>query len=253
MKNAIHSEWIKLRTARSNLVLAGLAIGIPLVITLLIATFGNFESSDGLDTFAATVLVPSYLCVFLSGVVGVLGIGQEYRHNTIRVTFTVEARRSRVLAAKVVVTTLFGAGIGLVSQLVGFGVAKAILSSRDVRLGFSHPGVNLTAFIGQVVLCGLFTLAGFGIGAILRQPAGAIPLLLLWPLIGEGTILQIIFALVGAEGMVKWLPFSEGLTLGLNDSNGNDMMSRLGAGLYFGAWVAVIVGLGWYLVERRDA
>lgn len=253
MRYAIHSEWIKLRTTTSNLVLAVLAIGIPLIITLLVSLFGDFGFSDGIDTFQATVLIPSYLCVFLSGVVGVLGIGQEYRHNTIRVTFTVEARRSRVLAAKVIVTTLVGAGIGLVSQLVGFAVAKAILSARDVRLGFTYPGVNLTAFIGQVVLCGLFTLAGFGLGAILRQPAGAIPLLLLWPLIGEGTILQIILNLVGAGGMVKWLPFTQGLTLGFNDERGSDILSRLGAGLYFGIWVVAIVGFGWYLVERRDA
>lgn len=250
---AVRSEWIKLRTARANLVLAVLAIVFPLVVTGLIASLGDFGSTDGADTFAATVLGPTFLCVFLSGVIGVLGIGQEYRHNTIRVTFTADPRRSRVLTAKVLVTLCFGMGMGLVAQLLCFAVAKAIFSARDVALGFGHPGVNTTAFIGQVVLCGLFTLAGFGFGAILRQPAGAIPLLLLWPLIGEGFILGIAINAIGIDWLTKWLPFNAGLNLGSNGADGVDSLSRLGAALWFGGWVAAIVGLGWLLVERRDA
>ncbi|MEZ5255530.1 MAG: ABC transporter permease [Ilumatobacteraceae bacterium] len=182
MIDAIRSEWIKLRTARANLVLVGLALALPLVIAVPVALFADFGNSDGSDTFNATVLGPTYLCVFLSGVIGVLGIGQEYRHNTIRVTFTNDASRSRVMAAKLVVTTLFGVAMGLISQLICFAAAKVILGARDGdRLRTS--GENLSAFVGQVVLCGLFTLAGFGLGSMLRQ--GAIPTLLLWPLIGE--------------------------------------------------------------------
>jgi ABC-type transport system involved in multi-copper enzyme maturation permease subunit len=252
MINAIRSEWIKLRTARSNLVLGGLAILVPLLICLPIAIFGNFEDSSGTDTFGAAVLAPTYLCVFLSGVIGVLGIGQEYRHNTIRVTFTNEARRSRVLAAKVVVTTLFGLGMGLVAQLLCFGLAKAIFLGRDIELGFGHPSENLAGFVGQVVLCGLFTLAGFGFGAVLRQPAGAIPLLLLWPLIIENVVLQLLLFAVGAEGATKWLPFNAGLSLPVTGDRG-EALSRLAAGCYFGGFVALVCGFGWLLVLRRDA
>lgn len=253
MIDAIRSEWIKLRTARSNLVLAALGIGIPLVIATLAAALGDFGGADGRDTFQGTVLLPAYLCVFLSGVVGVLSIASEYRHNTIRVTFTSEARRSRVLGAKVIVATLFGTGMGLVAQLLCFGVAKAILSSKDIALAFDHPGENLSGFLGQIALCGLFTLAGFGIGAILRQPAGAIPFLLLWPLIGESVILRLVFGLAGAEGAAKWFPFIEGLRLPVTGDAGSDVLGRVSAGLYFGGVVLVLVGIGWSLVERRDA
>jgi ABC-2 type transport system permease protein len=251
MIDAIRSEWIKLRTARSNVVLICLAVAAPLALSILISIFTDFEFSDGNDTFSATVLGPCYLCVFLAGVVGVLGIGQEYRHNTIRVTFTGEPRRSRVLSAKIVVTTLFGLAIGLGTQLLCFGSARIILGVRDVAIGFNNPGENLTAFVGLTLLCGLFTLLGFGLGAIMRQPAGAIPVLLLWPLIGEGILRGVLFAI--SESLVKWLPVQAGLRLATTGETDDLVLSRLASGAYFTAWVVVVVAIGWLLVERRDA
>ncbi len=254
MIDAIRSEWIKLRTVRGNVVLALLGVLIPVALATAIAAFGNFEFSDGLDTFGATVLAPGYLCVFLAGVVGVLGISQEYRHNTIRVTFTADASRSRVLAAKVAVTTLYGSGIALTSGLLSFLIAKLIFSARDISIGFTHPGENLAGFAGQIVLCALFTLAGFGLGAILRQPAAAIPILLLWPLIGEQVFLRLLLSIVGADGGAKWLPFQAGLSLpATGTGDADDLFGRVGSGLLFGSLVAVLVAIGWLLVQRRDA
>ncbi len=252
MINAIHSEWIKLRSARSNIVLICLAVGLPLLLSGLISAFGDFESTAGSDLFANLVLGPNFLCVFLAGVIGVLGIGQEYRHNTIRVTFTGEPRRSRVLTAKLVVTTLFGLGVGLFSELACFGVVKVILSARDVGpLSLTDPGGNLAAFVGQVVLCGLFTVAGFGLGAILRQPAGAIPVILVWPLILEPLVGQL-FSLI-RDGSAKWMPFNEGFSMAATGDRSVETFSRVVGGLYFAGFVAVLVAIGWLLVERRDA
>jgi ABC-2 type transport system permease protein len=247
MTYAIRSEWIKLRTARSNVVLICIAVAGPVLVSTLTALFNDFETSDGLDTFGATVLGPCFLCVFLAGVIGVLGIGQEYRHNTIRVTFVADPRRSRVLAAKVLVTTAFGAGIALVTQTLCYLEASLILTSKDINIGITDPGDNLAGFLGQIVLSGLFTLLGFGLCAIMRQPAGAIPVLLLWPLIGEG-IIGGIFPRLG-----RWLPFRNGLRLPLTGDIGDDALSRVGAGIYFTGFVALVVAVGWFLVERRDA
>jgi ABC-2 type transport system permease protein len=251
MINAIRSEWIKLRSARSNIVLVCLAIGLPLVISTLISIFADMGDSDSVDVMAALVLGPCFICVIMAGVIGVLGIGQEYRHNTIRVTFTGEPRRSRVLAAKVIVTTVFGLGIGLLTQALCLAVSKTIFSVRDIEVAFFDAGVNATAFIGQVLLCGLFTLAGFGLGAILRQPAGAIPILVVFPLVVE-PILSGLLGLI-ADNAGKWLPFQQGIRLAVNAETGSEVFSRLYAGLYFGGFVAVLVAIGWVLVEGRDA
>ncbi|MEZ5215696.1 MAG: hypothetical protein R2715_03655 [Ilumatobacteraceae bacterium] len=159
------------------------------------------------------------------------------------------------MAAKLVVTTLFGVAMGLISQLICFAAAKVILGARDVAIGFGHPGENLSAFVGQVVLCGLFTLAGFGLGSMLRQPAGAIPTLLLWPLIGEGVIGSLVIVSIwGTDSRAfKWLPFTAGLSLPSIGDRGTQALSRVGAGIYFGVFVSILVAIGWYLVERRDA
>ncbi len=250
---AVRSEWIKLRTVRANVVIALVGVLVPLGFTILIASTGSFGPRDGQETFAATVLIPGYLCVFLAGVVGVLGIAQEYRHSTIRVTFTVDARRSRVLAAKVIVSTLFGAGIGLVAGVACYGAARLIFAIRHVAMSLTSPGENLSAFVGQIVLCALFTLAGFGLGAIFRQPAAAIPVLFLWPLIGEQAIMRMVLFVLGAEDKAKWLPFQAGLSLPVTGLDRSDDLSRVSAGLWFAVFVVVLVALGWLLVERRDA
>ncbi len=251
MNAANRSEWIKFRTVRANVVLILCAIGGPLLISVLSATFGDFEFEDSADTFTVIVLGPTYICAFLAGVLGVLGIGQEYRHNTIRVTFAAQPRRSVVLAAKTIVNGAFGLAIGLFTPLLCFGIGWVILKLRDVDLSLTDPSVNLIALIGQGLFAAMLTLMGFGLGCIMRQPAGAIPTLLLWPLIAEGILTGVLEAVW--EGSWKWLPFRAGFRLGINYDAANEFLSRPAAGFYFLAWTAAIVGLGWWLAERRDA
>jgi ABC-type transport system involved in multi-copper enzyme maturation permease subunit len=244
--DAIRSEWIKLRTTRATVLFIFFAIAAPVVLSALIAIFGNFDTATGNDTFTATVLGPCYLTTFFAGIVGILGIGQEYRHNTIRVTFTSEPKRSKVLTAKLVVSTLFGVLIGLIALLLCFAVSKPILDSRDVAMGFHNPSENVAGFVGQVVLCGLFTVLGFGLCAAVRQPAIAIPVIFVVPIVVEPII-----AGFWNDGL-KWLPFQAGLRIALTGEQA-DFFSRVGSGFYFGAWVTAIVIVGWVLVQRRDA
>jgi ABC-type transport system involved in multi-copper enzyme maturation permease subunit len=246
MTDAVRSEWIKLRTTRATVLFIFFAVAAPVVLSVLIAIFGDFDTATGNDTFTATVLGPCYLTTFFAGIVGILGIGQEYRHNTIRVTFTSEPRRSKVLTAKLLVSTLFGVLIGLIALLLCFAVAKPILSSRDVAMGFDNPSENVAGFFGQVVLCGLFTVLGFGLCAAVRQPAVAIPVIFVAPIVVEPII-----AGFWPDGL-KWLPFQAGLRLPLTGEQA-DFFSRIPSGLYFGAWVAAVVIVGWVLVQRRDA
>ena len=62
MINLLRSEWIKLRTVRMNWVLAIIAIGFPLVVTLLTAFFegdkDGFKSRDLVSTLTGTTVTP---------------------------------------------------------------------------------------------------------------------------------------------------------------------------------------------------
>ena len=51
MKNAIRSEWIKLRTARSNLVLLVLSAAVPVAFTILITATVRSSDVDEQDRF----------------------------------------------------------------------------------------------------------------------------------------------------------------------------------------------------------
>jgi ABC-2 type transport system permease protein len=244
--DAMRSEWIKLRTTRATVLFIFFAIAAPIVLSALIAVFADFGTATGNDTFTATVLGPCYLTTFFAGIVGILGIGQEYRHNTIRVTFTSEPKRSKVLSAKLLVSTAFGLLIGLIALLLCYAVSKPILDARDVTMGFHNPSENVAGFVGQIVLCVLFTVLGFGLCAAVRQPAIAIPVIFVIPLVVEPII-----AGFWSKGL-KWLPFQSGLRIALTGQQ-TDFFSRIPSGLYFSAWVAVVVLVGWILVQRRDA
>ena len=80
MIDAIRSEWIKLRSARSNLVLLILATAVPVALTLLLAFTVQPEDVTAEDTFSL-LLVGDNIGQLLLGVLGVLVIGQEYRHD----------------------------------------------------------------------------------------------------------------------------------------------------------------------------
>lgn len=250
MIHAIRAEWIKLRSVRANLILICIAIGVPIVLSVLLASLADFGPlSSPEETFGTTVIAPALLSCYLSGVLGILGIGQEYRHNTIRVTFAAQPRRAVVLGAKTIVYGAFGLGVAFLTSSLCLVASSAIASGRNIDYT-----VTAAPFIGLLVLCVLMTLFAFGIGCIIRQPAGAIPIFLLWPLLVEG-LLSLIFSQVGGN-LARWLPFQRGqdlATVATYTESSSEHLSRVGAGLYFGLWTLAIVGLGWWLVERRDA
>ena len=183
MIGSIRSEWIKFRTVRANVILMSITLGLPLVLSVILAAVANNSMTDPSNSFGAAVIAPSMVAVYLCGVLGVLGIGQEYRHNTIRVTFAAQPRRSIVLAGKAFVYATFGLIVGVVTPALCLVATAIIMRSRD--LPYETDGAALA---GVAVLCLLTTLFGFGLGCIMRQPAGAIPVFLLWPLLVESIV-----------------------------------------------------------------
>lgn len=250
MIHAIRAEWIKFRSVRANVILIAIAVCVPIALSALISSIADFGIMASRDqAFGSSVIAPSMLACYLSGVLGILGIGQEYRHNTIRVTFAAQPRRSIVLGAKTIVYGVFGVGVTFVTSSLCMVVSSLVLNGRNYEY---H--VSAAPLIGLYVLGTLMTLFAFGVGCVLRQPAGAIPLFLLWPLLVEG-ILSAIFNQISTT-LTRWLPFQSGMRLidfEEQGMGGTQFFSRVGSGLYFGAWVLLLVALGWWLVERRDA
>ena len=83
----IQSEWIKLRTIRSNQILVLGAFLFPFVIVTLAATFGSVADGPNSLEMAELVMGLSVVTSMLLGVVTAIGLTSEYTHNTIRPTY----------------------------------------------------------------------------------------------------------------------------------------------------------------------
>jgi ABC-2 type transport system permease protein len=248
MGDVLHSEWIKLRSVRSTVVLFLVIVLLSVGICVLVATFDEARPDDGLGP----VLAGLNLCSLLFGVIGVQIIGQEYRFNTIRATFAAVPRRGRVLATKAIVLVVATTVVATVMMLLCVAVAAVILSARDGGLDLGASGVART-LVGSVLLCVLYALFGFGVGAILRQPIAGIVVVLVYPLVVENTAAGIVLAATGAEDIeesaVRFFPFIAGSHLATVDPSVNPWLG----GAILGGVAMLLVLFGWAIVQTRDA
>ena len=245
MIDAIRSEWIKLSTVSVTWVLAIIALAFPLVVTILTAVFAEdvFSGQDLAGLVAGLTIVSAMLLA----VVAAIAVTSEFGHGTIRPTFAALPDRIRPLLAKPIVQVAVTLAL-TVATVVSCWILGAVLSGDSPSLG---DGTALPALVGVVALAVGLTLLGYGLGLLIRNSPAAICILLLWPLIAEGLIAGLLSA-AGAEGAVKFLPYSAGFNMALTDTD-PDSFGRVVGGLYFFAWVIVIGVLGVVSARRRDA
>jgi ABC-2 type transport system permease protein len=238
MSRLIANEWGKLRTIRSPWLL--LLAGQLVVILGCSGRLARGAHEPGvLPQAAAHVGLVSLFALVL----GLMSVAGEYRNRTVTDTFLGTPRRSRVLAAKLTVTTAVGLGYGLVSALVALATSALWLAGKGVDGHWSDPELWRTLG-GAVLWNGIFAALGVGIGALVRNLTAAIAGALAWLALVEGVIGQ----LVGSSA-ARWLPFAAGASLG-----------RVPAG-QLSQWAGGAVLLGYALVasvaavlvtQRRD-
>lgn len=254
MIGSLRSEWLKLRSVRSNLflmvaiVVVGVGLG-TLLSAVVPATDGRRgEQSPMRDPFdrLGLALVGLNLCLLLFGVLGVQIIGQEYRFNTIRATFAATPQRLRVVAAKLVVLMATTSVVAAVTLGLALGVNGAILSSRGLGLDLSIDGTG-RYLLGSLLLSFGYALVGFAVGMILRQPIGGIILVLAWPIVVENLIVGFLKTSAG-----RWMPYSAGGQL-LARTPDADLLGPWAGFAYFVAFGAALAVIGAVLVNRRDA
>lgn len=245
----VRSEWIKLRTVRSNVTTAVVAVLIPLAISLLSVTFMGENNIDS-GTLPGFIVGSGSVAVLLIGVIGVLCVTQEYSQGTIRLTLAATPSRPRVYLAKAVVVATIGAALTGVIVLVGNVVGSAIIDARDVPALDSNPDAA-PAFLAMILMGAVVALLGMAIGALTRNPPSAITILVLWPLLVEG-IVGGLLSLAFEDNVARWMPFQSGLNsmfLELPD----DGFGRWGSLGYFAAWVLLVMVLAERSLKRRDA
>lgn len=240
MINLMRAEWIKFRSVRSTLIMAAAGGILTVLFAVLIANEQRndaFRSSNHLGDIIGGVQV----AIFLFGTLGVQIIGQEYRFNTIRPTFTAAPWRLRVLAAKLAVVALATAAVTAVMLVVCILIGSVMLDPFEI------DGIDQRIIWATILFSMGWAMYGMALGAIVRQPIAAIVILLIQGLIAEPLLASIV------KFTGPWVPFQNGIQMTARSSDTELFRSTLAGGIYFFVFTFVLWGIGAYLVNRRDA
>jgi ABC-2 type transport system permease protein len=238
--DVLRSEWIKFRSVRSNLVLIGSAGALVILVAVLVAHQKN-KNGFGSDAHLGDVTGGIPFALFLFGALGVQIIGQEYRFNTIRPTFTAVPQRMRVLVAKLIVVTTTCALVSVV-MLAACALVGSLMLDR-----FTIDSLDHRVMWGTLLFVVAWTALGMGVGAILRQPIAGMLVLLIEAFVVENILVSVV------KSTGPWLPFLNGIQMTLRDNPDDRLRTVLGGGIYFVLFAAVVWAIGAVLAVRRDA
>jgi ABC-type transport system involved in multi-copper enzyme maturation permease subunit len=268
VKNAVRAELLKMRTMPGIWVCFGLAF--PLTALIIWAIFGSAGGFPGHTYYFVhtlkqqrVLLGAGYLGItFLAPVLGVVCITSEYRQKTITNTLLYTPVRSRVLSAKVLVTTYWTIGMALLSLVVVFAVGLpwnaalgGVTSSVTDQAGAVIPGLLVAS-----ILLGLF---GLGFGVLVKNQVAGILVT-----IGGTFILEPILVAI-AHGVLhydlNWLPTRAAAALagaiaangfggGGGDGGGGNaaLLTWWQGGLVMLGWGLIPLTLGYFTTFRRD-
>lgn len=249
----LRSEWLKMRTLRSTLIVLGLTIVALVGIALLIGAVTNSHfasmSPDERAHFSAIdrVLGGVNIAQLTIGVLGVLLVTGEYSTGMIRATFAAVPRRLPVLWAKLAVFAVVVFVTCLVASFAAFFAGQATLGSHGV--GLSAPGA-LRAVVGVALYLTVVGLLGVAFGFIIRNTAGGIATLFLLLLVLPG--LSNLLPASWQNSVVPYYPSNAGQALYTQRADHAMMQPWPGFGLFVG-YLAVAVLLAALTLRRRDA
>jgi hypothetical protein len=250
--DVLRSEWCKLRSTRSTLWAAALAVAANVVVAGFAAIFlpSNLSAHEKatLDSIRVS-LAGLHLSQIAVGVLGVLVVTSEYGTGMIRATLAAVPRRRTLLLAKAFVFTASALVVGTVACLGAYLVFQASLSGNSLRTHLADPGV-LRAVLGGGLYLTALGLLGLGLGAVLRSSAGAIATL--FGLLFIPTVLASILPQAWQNRIAGYLPMNAGDAIySLHHETGN-LTPWVGFGV-FCMYAATALAFGFLLITHRDA
>ncbi|MCD0445727.1 hypothetical protein LO763_19140 [Glycomyces sp. A-F 0318] len=216
-RNALAYEWTRLLTLRSTWWIAAVAVAATAVVTWGYASVtvgvGDLGLAVGSAEAVVMVIGRSSFAPLAAGLIGVLAVGAEYRHRTLRTTALVTPDRTAALTAKAVTVACFAIAIGAAGLAASWAVGAATLAGR----------IDLAAPAGLLV--------GFH-AAHLLQVAG-------WALIGLAVTVAARSQVIGLAVIVLVPNVVEPLFGSIGTLSGQDWLARVGAYLPFSAGQAM--------------
>jgi ABC-type transport system involved in multi-copper enzyme maturation permease subunit len=273
----LRSEVVKLRTVRSTIWTLAAAIVSNVAVAALLAIFlpGHLTAHQKATIDSVRVSLGGlHLSQIAVGLLGVLAITGEYSTGMIRATLSAVPKRFPVWVAKIVIFTVAIFAITLVAAFIAFLGGQAVLSAYQIHgiflpgpnggtgfgpgsggavhslgVSISHPGAVRAIFGAALYMVGV-GLLGLGCGFIIRNTGGAIAalfgLLLVLPLLAQALPSSL------QQHVSKYLPLLAG-TAGMNTVRSTDQLSAWAGLGVFALYVAAALGIGLYVLRRRDA
>lgn len=259
------AERIKLTSTKSpwwcTVAIVVLGLGLAAVIGLSakasINAFDNQTASGDKPDFEPFLPQLSDAVGGVSGfgvlvlmIMATLAVTSEYRFGLIRTTFQAVPRRDSVLVTKAGLIGVFGAVLTFVLTFGAYAIAKVTAGDEAGAALKLTGGEAWRAIYGVPIYALLCVFLAVAVGTLVRQSAGAITLLLLWPLLIES-----LFGLFGSFGrnVQPFLPFMNANHFLGADQGVDWHWGPWGSLVYFAAFVAVVFGAALFLVNRRDA
>lgn len=187
MRGQLRAELLKQRSTTTGFGLLAGMLGLVLFAVLLHGFGLPAENLGGASEQLMVFGRGEFLGALFAALLGAMSITGEVRHGTIRPTFLVTPRRARVVAAKVLASTLIGAGVGLAASALAAGVGTAALRMRgiDVQLDGGDYALLLA---GGAAAAALWATIGVGLGAIVRNQVATMVGICAWLLFVEGLL-----------------------------------------------------------------
>lgn len=246
MTALLKAELIKLRTTRTFIALAGVAVGLSLLLAVLVSVLTEpTEDSVLVDVFASDL---SSLFILLLAIVGISG---EWRHRTITSSLLAAPDRRRFLAAKTLAFAAAGAALSLLISLAVDTAGFAILTFRDLPVADAGDLLSLAA--RNALVAALLGAFGVGLGGLVRNQVVAVVGVLVAVLAIEPLVTGLVPAVVpygpfsGLPTAIQGLPPGD---VGLGDDV--DLLPVLPAALLMLAWIAAAFAPAALLLRRRD-
>jgi ABC-2 type transport system permease protein len=254
----LRSEWTKLRSVRTTWIIVGLAIGLSIGVSALVAlvtgmTFdgwgtGAQETYDPVMNSMSGLLFRLILLVTL----GVTVVTSEYTSGMIRTTFMVNPRRTQVLAAKTLIVGGLAIAVGAVTMPGMFLVSQPIFSAYGLPTASIMDGDTVRFLVvyavGQTLV---YTFVPFFFAWVLRGTASAIT-------VGIGFLLlpQMLSPVMPVWIKTNVLSYSPDLALdslaGVTVGGTVTHLSESTAIIVIAAWLVGLFAVAAVTLNRRD-
>jgi ABC-2 type transport system permease protein len=248
------AERIKLFSIQTPWICGLLTIVVLVVPAALIAT------ESRLPPTVASTQFGFWLALVVVLVLATLTVTSEYQTGTIRVSFQIVPGRTPVLLAKAAVVAGFSLVLGEIGAFASWAVARLVAPDADLALDSAADWIIVAGTGGVFALAAVL---GVGVGLLVRHTAGAVALLVVYPLAVENLVELIPHA---GPAVHRWLPLNVamkflsgngGANAGRDGGNANVLsdspLNPAWALAYFAAFSALVLVAGIVTTRRRDA